>query len=99
MGIDPAYTDMLRVAFASEFRRGKLQDLVALLSGRNFETKAYEEAIAEESFGRLKKGVLAFVNKTHFDRFTMIFSGLCHRRSHRCPKQLELCLHPVPPRA
>lgn len=69
---DPSYTDMLRVAFASEFRRGKLQDLVALLSGRNFETKQYEEAIAEASFGRLKKGVLAFINKTHFDRFTMI---------------------------
>lgn len=69
---DPAYTDMLRVAFASEFRRGKLQDLVALLSGRNFETKQYEAAIAEASFGRLKKGVLAFINKTHFDRFTMI---------------------------
>lgn len=69
---DPSYTDMLRVAFASEFRRGKLQDLVALLSGRNFETKQYEEAIAEESFGRLKKGVFTFINKTHFDRFTMI---------------------------
>ena len=40
---DPSYTDMLRVAFTSEFRRGKLQDLVALLSGRNFETKQYEE--------------------------------------------------------
>jgi hypothetical protein len=69
---DPAYTDMLRVAFTSEFRRGKLQDLVALLSGRNFETKVYEEAIAEESFARLKKGVLAFVSQTHFERFTMI---------------------------
>ncbi len=69
---DPSYTDMLRVAFTSEFRRGKLQDLVALLSGRNFETKQYEETIAEASFGRLKKGVLAFINKTHFDRFTMI---------------------------
>jgi hypothetical protein len=69
---DPSYTDMLRVACASEFRRGKLQDLVALLSGRNFETKQYEETIAESSFGRLKKGVLAFINKTHFDRFTMI---------------------------
>ena len=63
---------MLRVAFTSEFRRGKLQDLVALLSGRNFETKQFEEAIAEESFGQLKKGVLAFINKTHFDRITMI---------------------------
>jgi len=69
---DPTYTDMLRVAFTSEFGRGKLQDLVALLSGRNFETKQYEEAIAEESFGRLKQGILAFISKTHFDRLTMI---------------------------
>jgi hypothetical protein len=69
---DPSYTDMLRVAFASEFRRGKLQDLVALLSGRNFDTKQYEETIAEASFSRLKKGVLAFINQTHFHRFTMI---------------------------
>jgi len=69
---DPTYTDMLRVAFTSEFGRGKLQDLVALLSGRNFETKEYEEVIAEESFGRLKNGILAFMNKTHFDRITMI---------------------------
>jgi len=69
---DPTYTDMLRVAFTSEFRRGRLQDLVALLSGRNFETKQYEEQVVEESFGRLKKGILAFINKTHFDRITMI---------------------------
>ncbi|MDP7152636.1 MAG: DUF262 domain-containing protein [Paracoccaceae bacterium] len=69
---DPSYTDMLRVAFTSEFRRGKLQDLVALLSGRNFETKQYEEAVAEEAFAKLKTGVLNFINKTHFDRLTMI---------------------------
>jgi hypothetical protein len=69
---DPAYTDMLRVAFTSEFGRGKLGDLVALLSGRNFETKQYEEVIAEESFGRLKRGILQFMSQTHFERFTMI---------------------------
>ena len=69
---DPSYTNMLRVAFTSEFRRGKLQDLVALLSGRNFETKQYEEAVAEEAFDKLKAGVLNFINKTHFDRLTMI---------------------------
>ena len=69
---DPDYTDMLRVAFTSEFGRGKLQDLVALLSGRNFETKVYEEAIAEDSFKKLKSGILAFINETHFDRITMI---------------------------
>jgi len=69
---DPSYTDMLRVAFTSEFRRGKLQDLVALLSGRNFETKEYQEAIAEQSFARLKQGVLSFINQTHFERLVMI---------------------------
>lgn len=69
---DPTYTDMLRVAFTSEFGRGKLQDLVALLSGRNFETREYEEAIAETSFKKLKAGIDAFMSKTHFDRLTMI---------------------------
>lgn len=69
---DPSYTDMLRVAFTSEFRRGKLQDLVALLSGRNFETKQYEEAVAEQAFAKLKCGIESFMSKTHFDRLTMI---------------------------
>jgi len=68
---DPSYTDMLRVAFTCEFRRGKLQDLVALLSGRNFETKQYEDAIAEESFARLKKGIFSFMSQTHYDRLVM----------------------------
>ena len=72
---DPTYTDMLRVAFTSEFGRGKLQDLVALLSGRNFDTKQYEEAVAEASFAKLKKGVLAFMNRTHFERITLILKS------------------------
>jgi len=69
---DPSYTDMLRVAFTSEFKRGKLQDLVALLSGRNFETKQYEETIVEDSFTRLKQAISRFINETHFKRFIMI---------------------------
>lgn len=69
---DPSYTDMLRVAFTSQFGRGKLQDLVALLSGRNFETKVFEEEIAEQSFSSLKTGVMNFMNKSNFERVTMI---------------------------
>jgi hypothetical protein len=69
---DPSYVDMLRVAFTSEFRRGRLQDLVALLSGRNFETKQYEAVIAQRSFERLQEGVFNFINETHFKRFVMI---------------------------
>ena len=69
---DPSYTDMLRVAFTSEFGRGRLNDLVALLSGRNFETREFEEVIAEESFRRLEAAILRFMNETDFKRFVMI---------------------------
>jgi hypothetical protein len=69
---DPNYSDLLRVAFISEFERGKFSDLVSLLSGRNFVTRQYEEAIAKESFERLGRGVENFINETHFKRFLMI---------------------------
>lgn len=72
---DPSYNDLLRVAFTKEFERGKLPDLVSLLSGRNFETKAFEESIAEASFAKLTAGVLDFINESHFKRFVMIIKS------------------------
>lgn len=69
---DPEYTDLLRVAFISEFNRGKLADLVSLLSGRNFETKSFEEDIVKQSFETLERGILNFINETNFKRFLMI---------------------------
>ena len=69
---DPSYTDMLRVAFTSEFKRGRLDDLVALLSGRNFETRTFEETIAEKSFHALQDGIMNYMNETNFKRFVMI---------------------------
>jgi hypothetical protein len=69
---DPSYTDMLRVSFTSEFKRGRLQDLVALLSGRNFETRTYEELIAENSFKMLSSGIMKYMNQSNFQRFVMI---------------------------
>lgn len=78
---DPDYTDVLRVAFISKFGRGRLRDLVALLSGRNFETRTYEEEIAEKSFEILWDGVRDTVNETNFKRFMMILrsAGLCDK--------------------
>lgn len=72
---DPSYTDMLRVAFTYKFGRGKLADLVSLLSGRNFETRTYEESIAENAFAVLGEGVLNFSNETNFKRFLMIIKS------------------------
>jgi len=69
---DPSYTDMLRVAAMSELGRGKLSDVVALLSGRNFETREFEEAVEEESFAKLAEGIKRFINETQFTKFVMI---------------------------
>jgi hypothetical protein len=69
---DPDYNDVIRVAFTTQFNRGRLSDLVSLLSGRNFETRTYEESIAERAFASLKIGVESFINETNFKRFLMI---------------------------
>jgi hypothetical protein len=72
---DPDYNDMLRVAFITEFQRGRLADLVSLLSGRNFETRTFEEAIAEASFAKLETGIVRFMSETEFKRFVMIIKS------------------------
>ncbi len=66
---DPDYNDILRVAALTEFNRGKLSDLVALLSGRNFETRENLKEIADESFEKLEKGVYRFTREYHFKHF------------------------------
>jgi len=72
---DPDYNDLIRVAFTSQFNRGKLSDLVSLLSGRNFETRTFETEIAEQSFEKLKNGIINFTNETNFKRFLMIIKS------------------------
>ena len=55
---DPDYGDMLRVAFMYSFDRGRLSDLVSLLSGRDFQTREYKDEIVEDSYNKLKSGIL-----------------------------------------
>ncbi|OAV63544.1 hypothetical protein Barb6XT_03123 [Bacteroidales bacterium Barb6XT] len=69
---EPSYNDLIRVAFTSQFSRGRLSDLVNLLSGRNFETRTYEMEIAKKSFHKLKQGVNNFINENNFKKFLMI---------------------------
>lgn len=72
---DPDYGDMLRVSFMHQFRRGKLSDLVSLLSGRDFETKEYRDDIVDESYHKLDKGIQNFINKYNFAQFIMAIKG------------------------
>ena len=78
---DPSYVDMLRVSFGTEFKRAKLEDLVSLLSGRNFENRTYEQEIAEASFRKLSNGVMKFMNETNFKRFVMIIKSAGFKKS------------------
>lgn len=71
----PDYIGVLRVAFTYKFNRGKFSDLVALLSGRNFETRTFEGEIVEKSFQTLEAGLLAFVNQTNYKRFLVLIQS------------------------
>ena len=72
---DPDYGDMLRVSFMHQFRRGKLADLVSLLSGRDFVTKEFREDIVEVSYRKLDDGIMNFINKYNFSQFIMAIKG------------------------
>src|SRR5699024_7929226 len=69
---EPSYSDVLMVAFTFYFLRGRLSNLVSLLSGRDFVTREYKEEITQDSFEKLNDGVMEFVNETNFKRFIVI---------------------------
>ncbi len=68
----PSYVDILRVSFTYKFKRGKLQDLVNLLSGRDFNSREYRQDIIEKSFNLLYDGVKDFIQETNYKRYIMI---------------------------
>lgn len=77
---DPSYEDMLRVSFIHMFSRGRLRDLVSLLSGRDFVTKEYKEEIAEDSFKKLDEGINNFMSQYYFEQFVLAIkdAGFIH---------------------
>lgn len=68
---DPSYEDMLRVSFVHMFSRGRLKDLVSLLSGRDFEARDYKETIAQDSFEKLTIGIKNFMHQYNFEQFVL----------------------------
>lgn len=88
---DPSYVDVLRVAFTYKFSRGKMSDLVSLLSGRNFETRNYEESIKASTYKDLTDGVIQYINETNFKRFVMIIrsAGFCASKLIRSQNTLN----------
>ncbi len=87
---DPDYGDMLRVAFMYSFNRGRLADLVSLLSGRDFETREYKDEIVEDSYAKLKDGILKFVNEYSFEQFVLAIKGAGFKSSKLLNSQMTL---------
>ena len=87
---DPDYGDMLRVAFMYSFNRGRLADLVSLLSGRDFETREYKDEIVQDSYAKLKDGILKFINEYSFDQFVLAIKGAGFKSSKLLNSQMTL---------
>ena len=68
---DPDFGDILRVSFMYRFGRAKMKDLVALLEGRNFETRGNEESISESTFHRLSESVIEYMSQNNFSNFIL----------------------------
>lgn len=68
---DPECDDVLRVAFMHKKKRAKLADLVALLSGRNFDTREFEASIVDETYTMLKEGVENVINGYNYKQFML----------------------------
>ena len=66
---DPDYSDMLRVSMMHQFKRGRLKDLVSLLSGRDFADRTFKDSIMQDSFEKLAVGVHNFIDEFNTKQF------------------------------
>ena len=86
----PDYNDILRTSFMYSEKKGKLADLVSLLSGRNFETKQYEEDIARRTFENLSAAVDDYVNRYTFDGFIVAIKSTGFRYERMLGSRMTL---------
>ena len=68
----PSYSDVLKTAFAYQFGKTKIGELVNLLSGKNPETKEINHQFARESFLKIKEGIMAYMAEENFGTFLKI---------------------------
>ncbi len=69
------FENVLRIAFMSQYYRGKMANLTDLLHGRNFDTRSYEEEIMKNSSEGLIQGVCDVFNRYNYDQFNDCLKG------------------------
>lgn len=68
---DPSYGDLVRVAGLVGFGRGRASSIVGLLSGRDPETRKFDENRIPLAFDALEEALLKIVKKYSFQNFLM----------------------------
>lgn len=77
----PRYADILHLILATSFKRGKLSDMVSLISGRDFEARNYSEEGMKANYEKMQAGATLVFNKFNFQRYLMILRDMGMRNS------------------
>lgn len=77
----PRYADILHLILATSFKRGKLSDMVSLISGRDFEARNYSEEGMKANYEKMQAGATLVFNKSNFQRYLMILHDMGMRNS------------------
>lgn len=77
----PRYADILHLILATSFKRGKLSDMVSLISGRDFEARNYSEEGMKANYEKMQIGATLVFNKSNFQRYLMILCDMGMRNS------------------
>lgn len=72
----PRYADVLHLILAIAFNRGKLSDMVRLISGRDFEARNYNVKSMQDNYEKMHKAAQLIFNKSHFQRYLMILRDM-----------------------
>ncbi|MGN0465485.1 MAG: DUF262 domain-containing protein [Lachnospiraceae bacterium] len=65
----PSYGDLLKTVCLCQFGKGKIGDLVQILSGKDAKSNTVNMDKAKEGFSKLREGVFSYVKKENFLSF------------------------------
>lgn len=73
---DPDFADLLHISLGVGFLRGKLSQLVSLISGRDFEKRTYTEEAMTEAYQKFDEAVQYTLNESNFSRYVLMLKSL-----------------------
>lgn len=72
----PNFADLLHICLGIGFLRGRLSQLVSLVSGRDFEKQTYTEEAMAKSYEKLDEAVQYALNESNFSRYILLLESL-----------------------